>query len=307
MLGANVVSDLVASGDTVEGLDVDPRSAEDRLRHAALRIPVHGAELSDFLQLASVIRSVVPDCVVNTSVSRAAEKPALMARVNIMGCVNLLESARLFGISRIVHASSTTAYGSAKRGSERKAPISESDLISFSETFYGTTKQAAEGIGHNYAQHCGVDFIALRFPHIFGAGTTSTGMAIENLIKAAVENRPAVLEHGKSYWGGREDFVYVKDAAAALAAACHAKEIKQRTMNISMGVHYTFEEIVALVQASVNTSLTVKRDRMAAAPYLRGSLPAPFDTTLAYEQLGFEPRFNMNAAISDYAQSIRGR
>ena len=305
MLGAHVVAQLHREGHIVEACDLDPRPGESRLSRFGVAISVHAADVTDFVQIANVVEAMRPDHIVNTSVSRATDRPALMTRVNIIGLVNLLEAARIFKIARVVHASSTTIYGSAKRDPKLQEQISRGELISFADTFYGASKQAAEGIGHNYARHCGVDFVAIRFCHIFGGGSTSTGMAIENLVKAAVENRAAKIENRRAFWEGREDFVYVKDAAGALISACNAPKIKERGMNVSMGVHYTFDDIVALVKKLINPDFTVNREGAPDAPFLRSPLAAPYDTTLAEKQLGFTPKYNMEAAILDFADAIR--
>ena len=72
-----------------------------------------------------------------------------------------------------------------------------------------------------------------------------------------------------------------------------------------MGAHLTFEEVVQLVQTWINPNLTVNRDGAPDAPFLRSPLPAPYDTKPIHEQLGFKPRYDMKAAIVDYADMIR--
>jgi UDP-glucose 4-epimerase len=305
MLGVNVVAQLHSEGHEVEGFDIDPRPGEIKLGRLGISIRTHATDVTDFVQVATTIDLVRPAYIVNTSVSRATDRPALMTRINVMGLINLLEAARIFKILRVVHASSTTVYGAAKRDPKHQGQVSQGELMSFADTFYGATKQAAEGIGHNYTQHCGVDFVAIRFCHIFGGGSTSTGMAIENLVKAAVENRPAKIENRRAFWRDREDFVYVKDAAGSLIAACKAGELTHRAMNFSMGVHYTFDEIIGLVRKSINPNLVVSRDGAPDTPFLRSPLAAPYDTRLAHQQLGFTPNFTMESAILDFANALR--
>jgi UDP-glucose 4-epimerase len=305
MLGIHVVTQLQRERHEVEGFDIDPRPGKEKLGRLGISIPTHASDVTDFVQVATTVDLVRPDYIINTSVSRATDRPALMTRINVMGLVNLLEAAKLFKVSRVVHASSTTVYGSAKRDPRYKGQVSQGELMSFADTFYGATKQAAEGIGHNYTQHCGVDFVAIRFCHIFGGGSTSTGMAIENLVKAAVENRPARIENRRAYWEDREDFIYVKDAAGSLIAACKARDIAHRAMNFSMGVHYTFDEIIALVKKVINPDLVVSREGAPDAPFLRSPLAAPYDASLAHRQLGFTPQFMMESAILDFASTLK--
>lgn len=305
MLGVHVVAQLHTEGHEVQAFDVDLRPGAAKLSRLGISIRTHAADVTDFVQVASTVDLVRPDYVINTSVSRATDRPSLMTNVNVMGLINLLEAARIFKVSRVVHASSTTVYGAAKRDPKYQGQVSHGELMSFADTFYGATKQAAEGIGHNYTRHCGVDFVAVRFCHIFGGGSTSTGMAIENLVKAAVENRAAKIENRRAFWQDREDFVYVKDAAGSLIAACKAAELSHRAMNFSMGVHYTYDELVGLVKKLVNVNLAVSHDGAPNAPFLRSPLAAPYDATLAHEQLRYTPKFTMETAILDFAKSLQ--
>jgi dTDP-4-dehydrorhamnose reductase len=54
--------------------------------------------VTNFVQVAATASLVRPDFIINTSVSRATDRPALMASINVMGLINLLEAARLFKI-----------------------------------------------------------------------------------------------------------------------------------------------------------------------------------------------------------------
>ena len=76
-------------------------------------------------------------------------------------------------------------------------------------------------------------------------------------------------------------------------------------MNFSMGVHYTFDEIVGLVKKLINPNLVVSREGVPDAPFLRSPLAAPYDTHLAHEQLRYTPKFTMESAIVDFAKSLR--
>jgi UDP-glucose 4-epimerase len=223
-----------------------------------------------------------------------------MLRVNTLGLTHLLEAVRLNRPCRIVHVSSDVVYA---------PPMDESTAEGkavFPRSFYGATKAAAEAMGHNYAWNLGVDFLTLRFTHVFGGGTGGPARAIENLVEAAVERRPAVVDQWNLFWAGRQDFLYVKDAASALVAVSTSATSAVRAMNVSMGVGCTFEEVVGIVRAQLNTDLDVRYDIEPAAAF-RGHWPIPHDTSAAQRQFGFKRRFDMAAAVRDYADTVRAR
>ena len=74
-----------------------------------------------------------------------------------------------------------------------------------------------------------------------------------------------------------------------------------------MGVHYTYDEIVELVKKLLNPNLVVSRDGAPNAPFLRSPLAAPYDTHVAHEQLRYTPKFTMESAILDFADSLRNK
>jgi nucleoside-diphosphate-sugar epimerase len=82
--------------------------------------------------------------------------PALGARVNVVGHVNLFEAARKHGVTRLVYASSIAALPAA--GGSKPANL------------YGVYKAADEGIAHIYAQDWGVASIGLRPHTVYGPG-----------------------------------------------------------------------------------------------------------------------------------------
>ena len=45
--------------------------------------------------------------------------------------------------------------------------------------------------------------------------------------------------------------------------------------------------------------------RRPDAPFLRSPLAAPYDTSLAHEQLRYTPKFTMETAILDFAKSLK--
>jgi len=49
----------------------------------------------------------------------------------------------------------------------------------------------------------------------------------------------------------------------------------------------------------------VSHDGAPNAPFLRSPFAAPYDTSLAHEQLRYTPKFTMETAILDFAKSLK--
>lgn len=106
-------------------------------------------------------------------------KPRFTWDVNMMGLLNVLEAARIFGLDKVYAPSSIAVYGS-------KTPIENTpqDTVLNPSTVYGITKVAGEMWSDYYFQRYGVDVRSLRYPGLIsyeampGGGTTDYAVDI---------------------------------------------------------------------------------------------------------------------------------
>jgi nucleoside-diphosphate-sugar epimerase len=128
--------------------------------------------------------------------------PALGARVNVEGTINILETARALGLKRLAYASSTAAHGMPPGG-----PVMS--------TLYGAYKLANEHTAKVYFLDWGVPSIGIR-PNVVYGVARDQGMTASFTIGLA----RAVLgePHEIPYTGGLS-WLYAGEAAAAFIAA----------------------------------------------------------------------------------------
>lgn len=207
-IGAWVTSILARSGVPVVAFDL----RDDRRRPALLLGEAGASELTwetgDISDL-SLVRGVaerhgvlaiihlaglqVPFCKAN---------PALGARVNVEGTINVLETARALGLKRLTYASSVAAHGMPPGG---KALA----------TLYGAYKLANEHTAGVYAIDWGVPSVGIRPNVVYGVGrdqgmTSSFTVAIAQAVMGQAHQIP---------YGGRLSWLYAGEAAAAFIAA----------------------------------------------------------------------------------------
>src|SRR5438093_5455654 len=108
---------------------------------------VQGDVLSP-LDLARVIRDEAISHIVHTAVNPlltegAQRNPYPAVTLNVMGTLNVLEAARIFGVQRVVFCSSSVLYQSMAPAQDAPNGKSEESQPR-PATFYATTKQAAE-------------------------------------------------------------------------------------------------------------------------------------------------------------------
>jgi nucleoside-diphosphate-sugar epimerase len=133
--------------------------------------------------------------------------PALGARVNVVGTVNVFEAVRRRRdrIGPVVYASSIAAYGAA-------GTLAADDLPG---TLYGVQKRDNEGTALRYFEDYGVSSIGIRPHTVYGPGRDQglTSAPTTAMLAAAARARYRIP------FGGSAQMQYAPDVGAAFAAA----------------------------------------------------------------------------------------
>jgi len=114
------------------------------------------ADLADFDAVRQAMEGM--DGVVNAMMApnETYNRPEIPFRSNVLGCANLLEAAREFGVKRFVHLSTTAIFGAAKV--ERLL----ADTEPIASGYYAVTKLLQEALCKNYAKAHGMTIPCLR-------------------------------------------------------------------------------------------------------------------------------------------------
>ena len=141
------------------------------------KIDIELGDVNDLPRLLDVIKRhgithIVHAAAFVGAVSQA--NPALSIQVNVMGTVNVLEAARLFGVKRVVYTSAKGVYGPVlgEYGSPTYKPMPE-DLPKNPKRIYDSAKLMGEHMCLYYQGNMGVDTVVLRFASTYGPGKTA--------------------------------------------------------------------------------------------------------------------------------------
>ena len=165
--------------------------------------------------------------------------PALGARVNVVGTVNVFEAVkrRAARIPLVAYASSTAVYGpddpAPESGGRRPA------------THYGVYKTANEGTARVYFADDRVPSIGIRPYVVYGPGRDQ-GMTAGPTLAMAAAARGEAFEIG---YGGRAQYDYARDVGAAFAAAGRGSYDGAGVFNFP-GARAHMREIVSAIEAA---------------------------------------------------------
>ncbi len=91
------------------------------------------------------------------------ENPAIYARTNLIGFINILENCRKNEVKHLIYASSSSVYGL-----NTKIPFSTRDSADQPVSFYAATKKSNELMAHSYSYLYGIPTTGLRFFTVYG-------------------------------------------------------------------------------------------------------------------------------------------
>jgi UDP-glucose 4-epimerase len=142
------------------------------------------------------------------SVAISSRDPIYDAQVNVIGLLNVLESAVKAGARKVIFASSGATFGNPD-----KLPIND-QTPQHPTSPYGITKMVAEHYLRFYHGERDLDFTALRYGNVYGPRQDPNG---EAGVIAIFIGKFLARQGVRIDWDGEQtrDYVYVRDVARA--------------------------------------------------------------------------------------------
>jgi UDP-glucose 4-epimerase len=310
-IGSYLLRSLSERGDRVINLDVREPGPEA----AWLLKPVAGA--IQFVQggvdsLASVVAAVKahqPDAIIHaaaiTNPVLLSKQPGLALKVMVEGSFNVLETARIFGIGRLVYLSSIGVLPAVQY---QPIDVNHPVLLATEgpgSSFYGAAKVSVEAFCWAYRQSFGLDFITLRPSAVYGFGM-QWPLFIKPMVENAVRGLPTRFEKGREF---PRDYTHAADVAqlAVKAVDIPAAQVQDRVFYGATGrplvtAGQVAEQVKALIPgAEIEIGSGLSEGDLLEIRY-RGVL----SIENGQAQLGYQPQFaEIRAGIVDYIETYR--
>lgn len=283
-IGSNLVDALIARGDDVTIID-DLSSGNVANLSAAIDAGarLNEVDIRDAAAVDAVFAGARPALVFHLAaqmdVRRSLEDPGFDASVNVVGTINVLESARRHGTERLVN----TSTGGAIYGETDVMPTPET-VSPAPVSAYGQSKQCAEQYCEWAGRLYGLRTVTLRYGNVYGPRQDPGGEAGVIAIFAGRlldGRRPTIYGDGTAI----RDYTYVSDIVAANLAAAAAPQARG-AFNIGTGTESSVLDVVrALADAA---GLGADDFQPEFSPARIGELDrSSLDVSLARDELGF--------------------
>ncbi len=299
-LGSHIARTLVQRGDRVviydnffTGLPQNLIDLQDKVKF------VNG----DILDLSFLIRTIMAEEVkriIHTAAlvgfAASIEKPALTARINIEGTLNILEASRLVGVERIMDISSEEVYGHFQY-----EPADENHPFSPSAP-YSISKVAAEGFDRFFHTFFGLDVVTIRTSWVYGPGLPRARPP-KTFIENSLKGIPTKMDSGADH---RVDHTYIDDFVQGALLAFDVKNPKSRVFNIASGKAYTFSQMARMVEEIVpGPKISVGPGLMKYSETVEGPQKGALNIQRAQSELGYQPQYDLFKGLIKYVESLR--
>src|SRR3989449_3633771 len=239
-IGPRLIKRLIARGETVVGMDVNPGAAA--FGNVPVGAPVMRGDVTRFDDVMRTIIEVKPERVINLAYGLGAGEgnPHQVFLLDVLGMDNVFEAARLAGVKRVVYASSIAVSGQQSHFGEH--PVTEDDPV------YGTSQYAMHKIfnefqAKKYIKNYGMSITGVRPANVTGPDKVRGSVDHVQLMVDAARGKPVSLPKK----GFMRLLIHVEDTAEVFARVLMADAPQHDVYNTG-GVSVSLGELADIVR-----------------------------------------------------------
>lgn len=277
-----LVIDSLASGPErlprLRSLGIDVEMLDIRQEKLVKIVSAFGPEVIFHLAAQADVRKSVADAILD-------------AKVNVVGLIRVLDSARSSGARVVFAQSGGTIYG------EAPPPVPET-YTGNPTSPYGITKRVAEDYLRFYRDAFGVQFVSLALANVYGPGQDPRG---EAGVVAIFASRLVAGQECVIYGDGKQtrDFVFVDDVVSGFMAG--AEKGDGKTINIGTGTETAIVELYDLMAKVLGSDKPPRFEPERPGELKRNAL----DVSKAASVLGWRPSVGLSEGLQTTIDSFR--
>lgn len=299
-IGSNLCDYLLKKGHTVVGIDnfcdyYDPKIKEYHIRDFKdnANFTLYSEDILDHVKLDEIFAKHKLDGVVHLAawagVTKSIEIPAVYARNNVEGTVNIAEMCVKHGVDNIVFASTSGIYGS------NPTPFTEDMNTDFSLSPYPATKKACEVLLSTYPINHGLNVTIFRIFNPLGP-RSRPDLFITKAIRSCLygDELPVFWTKEEMNTTGR-DYTYVEHILEAVETVLQSPH-KYEIFNMGNSKPVLLGDMLELVQKVVG-----KPANVVFKDHRQGEMMVTYaNIEKAKKILGYNPTTSVEESIKIY-------
>lgn len=200
---------------------------------------------------------------------------------NIKGTLNIVQAARDFGVSKVVHTSTSEVYGTA-----RFVPITEEHPLQ-GQSPYSASKIGADQIAGSFYSSFATPVAIIRPFNTYGPRQSARAV-IPTIISQLVSGQRKI-KLGSIH--PTRDFNYVTDTVAGFIAVAESERSVGEVVNIGSNYEISIGETVALIAEILGVEVEIETDDIRLRPDKSEVERLWADNKKAENLLGWRPEY----------------
>lgn len=306
-IGSAITKKLVRDGHRVTVYDNFSTGSRKNIQSVLKNINIIKGDINNYqlLKKSMLGHDIVIHEAAQLEITTAIDSPAIDAKTNILGSLNVLQAIKENKINKLIIASSACVYGNAPH-----YPVKENEILS-PNWEYGVSKLAVEKYCDIYANYEGISIASLRYSIVYGVNEWY-GRVLTIMLKNALNNKPLVV-FGKGT--ALRDFIYVEDVAEFNRLLIYRDWKGHEIFNVSTGIATSINKLAQIIKKSVkkldNKELEIIHEDIKegnVSVLIKGRIRLPreleimhLDNEKAIKITGWKPKINVAEGIEkDY-------
>ena len=249
-IGSHCVDLFLGNDFEVGVFDIKTPQEAENLAHCLDAVVYIEGDIRDVVQLNAVMGEFthVLHLAAEVSVQRSIEYPLQTHETNVTGTLNVLQSASMHDVERVIYASSAAVYGDTQIvPTPEDAPLQPLSP-------YGVHKKMNEEYAELYAKQYGLLSTGLRFFNVYGSrqDPSSPYSGVISIFDKCMKEGVCPTIYGDGF--ATRDFIHVHDVARVCLAVIESEKELAPVYNIGTGIVVSIEELVQTLHKVHNVS-----------------------------------------------------
>lgn len=292
-VGAHLVERLVTEGAQVVSTfqTLQPKSYFSEM-NLEKKVTLAQVDVNNFAALHHLITKFDIEYIFHLAAQPLVEvayyNPHQTLTTNILGTINVLESARLYPrIKAVIVASSDKAYGKIAAGKYLETTPLQGDHP------YEVSKSAADLIAQTYFKTYQIPITISRFGNIYGEGDLNFSRIIPGLMKSVLTNETIVIRSNGKFV---RDYLHVEDVVSGyLRMAERIDQVKGETFNFGSFDTLSVLQVIKIAEETLGKKIVfdIQNTAQNEIPY------QSLNFTKAKRKLGWQPEHTLSSSLKN--------
>ena len=220
--------------------------------------------------------------------------PRSYFETNVLGTLNIIQSAREFEVMKVIHTSTSEVYGTAIY-----TPIDENHPIQ-GQSPYSASKISADKIAESFYKSFNVPVAVIRPFNTYGPRQSARAV-IPTIISQALTKNEINLGNVSTI----RDMNYIKDTVQGFIGIAQSDKSVGEVINIGSGRGLTIREIVNTIIKLLNKNIKINLDEKRVRPEKSEVGVLICDYRKAKKLISWTPKFTLEEGLTETIRWIK--